>query len=128
MYCRVQVPGRPSVEARRARVTVPLPRSTEMAGVGSAAVGTPRPKAEVVPGPGNPGGIQDRLCGRGEGLAAVPHSERAISLGQPKVVDDYLAEKCSTGRVAGPLQPDLFPQVHPNQFGVIPRAGQGSGG
>ncbi len=44
---------------------------------------------------------------------------------QPKVVDDYLAGECSTGRMVGPLQPDLFPQVHPNRFGVIPKGRTG---
>ena len=36
----------------------------------------------------------------------------------PGVVDDYLAAECGQGRVLGPLKQELFPQVHPNKFGV----------
>ncbi len=89
MYCRVQVHGRPSSARRKARERCGTPSAaviggehpTELAGVGSAAVSTPRSKAQVVPGPGSSGWIQDRLRGGGEGLAAVPHSEHAISPG-----------------------------------------------
>ena len=81
-----KVHGRPSSARGEARESHQYPsrssyRATEMAGERLAAVGTPRPKAEVVPGPGNPGGVQDRLCGGGEGLAAVLHSEHAMSPG-----------------------------------------------
>ena len=41
------------------------------------------------------------------------------------MVDDYLAEECCKGRVLGPLRLELFPQVHPNRFGVIPKGTSG---
>ena len=44
---------------------------------------------------------------------------------QPRVIDDYLAEECSEGRVLGPLSRELFPQVHINRFGVIPKGTTG---
>ena len=39
----------------------------------------------------------------------------------PQVVNEYLAKECSEGRVLGPLDPGLFPQVHVSKFGVIPK-------
>ena len=44
---------------------------------------------------------------------------------QPQVIDDYLAEECSLGRVLGPLRQEFFPQVHMNRFGVIPKGTSG---
>ena len=44
---------------------------------------------------------------------------------QPEVIDSYLAEECSRGRVLGPLSQDHFPQVHLNRFGVIPKGTSG---
>ena len=44
---------------------------------------------------------------------------------QPEVIDKYLAEECSHGRVLGPLRRELFPQVHPNRFGVISKSSAG---
>ena len=44
---------------------------------------------------------------------------------QPRVIDDYLAEEYSEGRVLGPLSWGLFPQVHINRFGVIPKKSGG---
>ena len=44
---------------------------------------------------------------------------------QPEVIDSYLAEECSRGRVLGPLSQELFPPVHPNRFGVIPKGTSG---
>ena len=41
----------------------------------------------------------------------------------PQVIDDYLAEECSKERVLGPLKQELFPQMHPHRFGVIPKEG-----
>ena len=38
-----------------------------------------------------------------------------------EVIDSYLAEECSRGRILGPLSQDPFPQVHPNRFSVIPK-------
>ena len=53
----------------------------EMAGVGSEAVSTPRPEAEVIPGAGNLGGVQNWFCWGSKGLAVVPHLEYAVSPG-----------------------------------------------
>ena len=44
---------------------------------------------------------------------------------RPEVIDDYLAEECSKGRVLGPLSPALFPFVHTSRFGVIPKGTTG---
>ena len=44
---------------------------------------------------------------------------------RPRVIDDYLAEECSLGRVVGPLDPSMVPQVHTNRFGVIPKGTSG---
>ncbi len=39
----------------------------------------------------------------------------------PEVVDEYLAEECSSGRVLGPLNPEEWPFIHTSRFGVIPK-------
>ena len=44
---------------------------------------------------------------------------------RPEVVSGYLAEECSQGRVLGPLEPAMFPQVHTSRFGVIPKGSSG---
>ena len=44
---------------------------------------------------------------------------------KPQVIDDYPAEECSEGGVLGPLNRELFPQVHINRFGVIPKGTTG---
>ncbi len=44
---------------------------------------------------------------------------------KPEVIDEYLAEECSKGRVIGPLDPQRVPQVHVNRFGVIPKGTSG---
>ena len=49
----------------------------------------------------------------------------ASALGQPQVVQDYLAVECSEGRVLGPLDPLALPQVHVSRFGVIPKGNTG---
>ena len=121
--CRVQIHGGTWLARCKACESPSIPPTTfigsdhpaEMAGVGSEAVGTPRPEAEVMPGAGNPGGVQNWFCWGSKGLAVewCPTQNMQSARDQPKLVDEYLAEECSTGRVAGPLQPDLFPQVHP---------------
>ena len=44
---------------------------------------------------------------------------------RPEVIDEYLAEECSVGRVVGPLNPALFPGIQANRFGVIPKGTTG---
>ena len=75
-------------------------------------------------------GFRIGFAGEAKGWQWCPTQNMQSARDQLKVVDEYLAEECSTGRVAGPLQPDLFPQVPSNRFGVIPkdRAGQENGG
>jgi hypothetical protein len=62
--------------------------------------------------------------------AGPTHSSRGNMISSqehPEVIQEYLAEECSEGRVLGPLDPAQFPQVHTSKFGVIPKAPQGSG-
>ncbi len=47
------------------------------------------------------------------------------ALDRPKVIDDYLAEECSLGRVVGHLNPSVVPQVYSNRSGVIPKGANG---
>ena len=47
------------------------------------------------------------------------------ALQQPQVIRDYLAQECSEGRVLGPLDPLMLPQVQINRFGVIPKGATG---
>jgi len=42
----------------------------------------------------------------------------------PSVIDEYLDKEVKLGRVLGPLEPNLHPQVHINRFGVIPKKHQ----
>ena len=42
----------------------------------------------------------------------------------PSVVDQYLANEVSLGRVAGPFSTPPFPNLHVSSFGVIPKRGQ----
>ena len=42
----------------------------------------------------------------------------------PSVIDDYLANEVSLGRVAGPFRVPPFPNLHVSSFGVIPKKGQ----
>ena len=44
---------------------------------------------------------------------------------RPEVIDEYLAVECSKGRVIGPLDQALFPDIHVNRFGVIPKGTSG---
>ena len=41
----------------------------------------------------------------------------------PAVVQDYLEDECSKGRVLGPFPPEAVPEVHVSRFGVIPKRG-----
>ena len=54
-----------------------------------------------------------------------PPSNMPSAQDRPWVIDDYLAEECSLGRVVGPLDPSMVPQVHTNRFGVIPKGTSG---
>ena len=54
-----------------------------------------------------------------------PPSNMPSAQDRPRVIDDYLAEECSLGRVVGPLDPSMVPQVHTNRFGVIPKGTSG---
>ena len=40
---------------------------------------------------------------------------------RPEIINDYLAQECSEGRVLGPLDPAQFPFVQTSKFGVIPK-------
>ena len=40
------------------------------------------------------------------------------------VIDEYLANEVSLGRVAGPFDSPLFPNLQISSFGVIPKKGQ----
>ena len=42
----------------------------------------------------------------------------------PSVVDQYLANEVSLGRVAGPFSAPPYPNLHVSSFGVIPKRGQ----
>ena len=42
----------------------------------------------------------------------------------PSVVEQYLANKVSLGRVAGPFSVPRYPNLHVSSFGVIPKRGQ----
>lgn len=42
----------------------------------------------------------------------------------PSVIDEYLANEMSLGRVAGPFHTPPFPFLHVSSFGVIPKKGQ----
>ena len=42
----------------------------------------------------------------------------------PAVIDEYLANKVSLGRVAGPFHTPPLPLLHVSSFGVIPKKGQ----
>ncbi len=57
-----------------------------------------------------------------------PLKNMPSALDRPEVIDDYLAEECSLGRVVGPLDPSVVPQVYSNCFGSFPRVQAESGG
>ena len=70
-------------------------------------------------------GFRIGFCGEAKGLGQSSAHNLPSAREQPKVVDDYLAEECCKGRALGPLRLELFPQVHPNRFGVIPKGTSG---
>jgi len=115
VHCRAQIPDELGQLDTRVPVLLPQQLSkgeppTEMAGVGSEAVSTPRPEAEVIPGSGNLGGVQNCFrWGGAKGWQRCPTQNMQSARDQPKLVDEYLAEEYSTGRVAGSLPPDLLP-------------------
>jgi len=39
----------------------------------------------------------------------------------PEIVEDYLHDELSLGRISGPYSPSMCPDVHINRFGVIPK-------
>lgn len=43
----------------------------------------------------------------------------------PQVVREYIQKECEAGRILGPLDPQLFPEVHVSRFGVIPKTDPG---
>ena len=44
----------------------------------------------------------------------------------PQVVRNYVLKECEAGRLLGPFDPQIFPDVHVSRFGVIPKADPGS--
>ena len=56
------------------------------------------------------------------------HSNMQTALQRPEVIQEYLAEECSEGRVLGPLDLSLYLFVHTSRFGVIPNGSSGNGG
>ena len=44
---------------------------------------------------------------------------------QPQVVAEYIQKECEAGRILGPLDPQLFPEVQISRFGVIPKTDPG---
>ena len=38
-----------------------------------------------------------------------------------QVIHDYLAQECQEGNIFGPFNPQTFPHLHINRFGVIPK-------
>ena len=51
-------------------------------------------------------------------------SNEASANQHSEVIDRYLANKVSLGRVAGPFSSSPFPNLHVSSFGVIPKKGQ----
>ena len=49
------------------------------------------------------------------------HGNMSSALDNPVVVESYLQEELSLGRVVGPLIPELARQVHTSPFKVIPK-------
>ena len=66
-------------------------------------------------------GFRIGFSGEAKGLGQCSNRNMLSAREHPGVVDDYLAAECGQGRVLGPLKQELFPQVHPNKFGVIPK-------
>ena len=51
-------------------------------------------------------------------------SNKASANQHSEVIDCYLANEVSLGRVAGPFSSPPFPNLHVSSFGVIPKKGQ----
>ena len=49
---------------------------------------------------------------------------KASAYEHPEVVDAYLCNEVSLGRVSGPFDSSPLPDLHISGFGVIPKAGQ----
>ena len=43
----------------------------------------------------------------------------------PQVIQDYLDTELKEGRIIGPLDPEEYPFIHTNRFGVIPKSTPG---
>ena len=43
----------------------------------------------------------------------------------PKVIREYLEKEGLAGRLLGPFDPNLFPEVHTSRFGIIPKSEPG---
>ena len=44
----------------------------------------------------------------------------------PEVIREYIAKECSEGRILGPFDPNLLPEVQISRFGVIPKRNSSS--
>lgn len=63
-------------------------------------------------------------------LSGIAHSfasarkNKASAYDHPEIVDAYLRNEVTLGRVAGPFITSPFPELHISSFGIIPKAGQ----
>ena len=104
------------LEARRSRQQVALPQQLRQVvtlscgrnGIGCCS--SPRPETEIVCGKE---GFRIGFSGSIEGLLHGRTRNMPSARDQQGVIENYLAEECSRGRVLGPLRLELFPQVHP---------------
>ena len=44
----------------------------------------------------------------------------------PEVIREYIANECSEGRILGPFDPNLLPEVQISRFSVIPKRNSSS--
>lgn len=51
-------------------------------------------------------------------------SNKPSAYAHPEIVDAYLANEVSPGRVAGPFDSPPLPGLHISSFGVVPEKGQ----
>ena len=58
-----------------------------------------------------------------EQSAPLKSTKRNLSCASqhPEIVENYIMDEITLGRVAGPFQESLFPQAHISRFGVIPK-------
>jgi len=56
-------------------------------------------------------GFRIGITGGVEGVGGSATNNMPSAKDQPQVIDDYLAEECSRGRVLGQLNQELSPQV-----------------